>query len=454
MAKLTPEQEARYALELGMRREDLRGAVQAEYDRLRPAWEARARAVQAECDRLRLDWLRELREQAGAQAAEPARVAGGDGPVARPGSHVRRMSGDQVRNTGFVWGFGSGYDASQVDHLLHRLAAELDAGRPAEPLIRRATFTVTTGSSGYEIAAVDWFLEELLRREDQPGPDQMTADPWRDLPVVNRFTRTGPSGAGAQIPALARRDRRVNRAEARQYSYKECQGGRRDFDQLPGVRLWWKEGWNWWHGADGYDPNGELRTADQQVIASVRGVRGRAVAAGGRNFTWKKVRGKRYSDPVIAGMTARAILDCSGHFDAAAGRRIQQAQQGGGWGAAGGLTELTDEAGAPILYTTGVTSAGNGMAGISFPDQRRLRFRIRGTNSTNATMTAVDQAGNRIARYRITDKGISGRRGITVICVNPSWNLTDDLVLAIAVSACWLTSAFWVGSEDGERRLD
>jgi DivIVA domain-containing protein len=39
------------------------------------------------------------------------------------------VTGDEVRNAGFSK--LSGYDASQVNDLLNRIAAELDAGRPA-----------------------------------------------------------------------------------------------------------------------------------------------------------------------------------------------------------------------------------------------------------------------------------------------------------------------------------
>jgi hypothetical protein len=63
-------------------------------------------------------------------------------------------------------------------------------------------------------------------------------------------------------------------------------------------------------------------------------------------------------------------------------------------------------------------------------------------------MTAVDQAGNKVARYRI----IAGGRGLretldswsrsVEITVKPGRELTDELVLAIAASAYWLSSYF------------
>jgi DivIVA domain-containing protein len=80
---------------------------------------------------------------------------------ADPGDLV--LNPDEVRNVRFGKGI---YDASQVSALLDRIAAELDAGRPAGPLIANATFrrlnpsdtplpytpraSVTASPSGYD----------------------------------------------------------------------------------------------------------------------------------------------------------------------------------------------------------------------------------------------------------------------------------------------------------------
>jgi hypothetical protein len=47
-------------------------------------------------------------------------------------------------------------------------------------------------------------------------------------------------------------------------------------------------------------------------------------------------------------------------------------------------------------------------------------------------MTAVDQAGNRVAWYR------TGPKRAVEITVDPGQELTDELVLAITLSAPWL----------------
>jgi hypothetical protein len=100
--------------------------------------------------------------------------------------------------------------------------------------------------------------------------------------------------------------------------------------------------------------------------------------------------------------------------------------------------ELVDETGVPILYARGENYGFRACAGISFPDQRWLRFLVRGTDLTNAIMTAVDQEGNKVARYRIDDSGLE-------ITVHPNQKLTDELILAIAISAPELGGYFQSG---------
>jgi DNA replication protein DnaC len=64
----------------------------------------------------------------------------------------------------------------------------------------------------------------------------------------------------------------------------------------------------------------------------------------------------------------------------------------------------------------------------------------------NAIMTAVDQAGNKVARYRYIAK--SGQQikhsswGPAEIIVHPSQKLTDELTLALTLSANWFGQYF------------
>lgn len=127
------------------------------------------------------------------------------------------MNGDEARSVGFRRR-PHGYDLSQVDDLLRRIAGELDAGRAAGPLIAGAEFRPAgtmvqirqegialrrevTGSPEYDTAAVDWFLDQLRRQEDR---SDLAADPWRDLPVANYFTRKGLGGLGDRTATPAR----------------------------------------------------------------------------------------------------------------------------------------------------------------------------------------------------------------------------------------------------------
>lgn len=102
------------------------------------------------------------------------------------------MNGDEVRDTWFLRGGSqyNGYDASEVDDLLLRVAAELDAGCSPGPLIEHVEFRerLRKGNT-YDADAVDWFLDQLILR---PGDAELAGpsdDVWRDLAVA-QFTRS------------------------------------------------------------------------------------------------------------------------------------------------------------------------------------------------------------------------------------------------------------------------
>jgi hypothetical protein len=141
--------------------------------------------------------------------------------------------------------------------------------------------------------------------------------------------------------------------------------------------------------------------------------------------------------PGIAELAARSRRDYTGRF--AAGTMSSRAQRE----EAPAAHELADETGMAILYTSGQNSERRAYARVTFPDQRWLRFLVRGTAPGNAVMTAVDQAGNRVARYRkSTTRDLPWERPSVEITVHPDRKLTDELVLAIAISADWLESYF------------
>jgi hypothetical protein len=114
------------------------------------------------------------------------------------------------------------------------------------------------------------------------------------------------------------------------------------------------------------------------------------------------------------------------------------------------LRELSDETGIPILYTSGSNYNYSPTASILFPDLRWLRFWVGGTSLGNAIMTGVDEAGNSAVRYRIIFPPRWPRwRNIVEITVHPGRELADELMLAIAISASWLSPYFSVAGGGG-----
>jgi DivIVA domain-containing protein len=316
----------------------------------------------------------------------------------------------------------SGYDADEVEDLLDSVATELDAGRPAGPVIETATFPAP-GEWSYDIDAVDWFFEQLARGPDDSEPAGLSSDPWADLDVA-QFTRSGVGGAAEDQGNLPR------------HFGEECENAWYDFDQQPGVYLRWERVKA---GLLATRLAFELRTADQQAIASVRGwpIYGSMTAStGGKTFTWNRSP-VRSSSPVIAELAARSWRDHAGHFTAKPMKDSAQRRE------ARTVRELIDDTGIPILYSSGESFNYRAYARITFPDRRWLRFLVRGTGRGNAIMTAVDQAGNKVARYRITRiTRFNQAMAQAEIAVHPDQRLTDELVLAIAMSPPWLYHYF------------
>jgi DivIVA domain-containing protein len=341
----------------------------------------------------------------------------------------------EVRDTFLTRSWG--YDSAEVDDLLDRVAAELDAGRPAGPLIENATFRRGRGKNGYDVDAVDWFLGQILP-QDHFEPTGSGADPWRGVGDVAQLVRDGVSGLAKRYPPPQKPTSR----QTWEWFAGQCENAWRDFGQQPGVQLWWGQaGRALW----------ELRTAEQQTLASLQGRliysmlwgRGPMVTAlwrwesktacvGQSSFTFRKMNPARSSSPVIAEIAARTAQDEDGHFAETTRRRRQPSVRG-----------LVDETGIPILYASGKNFNRKTSFRVTFPDERWLRFLVRGTKRSNAIMTAVDQAGNKVAQYRISDRRSNLDRKFPFqfkgsvpveIMVNPSWELTDELVLAIAIS--------------------
>jgi DivIVA domain-containing protein len=302
---------------------------------------------------------------------------------AHEGKRSRPVNGDEVRNVEF---YGGPYSAAEVDDLLERVAAELDAGRPAGPLIARAMFRERlTGRSiaramfqeglkgpiiaramfrerrkfrsGYDTDAVDWFLDQLQRREDPSEAAREDTDPWRDLAADRWCFRREPGD-----PAVL-----IDQASSDEYA-----DDWRDFDRQPGTRLSWERTGR---------SRREVRTADQQAIASVRydpvevfrvsplGSVIQTISVGGRTFTmrrlpedtWERIAGTIGRDRPVPAHMLRPQTD----------EMLRRQTDDICYS----LRQLLDETGEPVLYTEAGRHK-NYFAGsyIKFPDQRWLRF--------------------------------------------------------------------------------
>jgi hypothetical protein len=340
------------------------------------------------------------------------------------------VKGAEVWDTSFIsYRSGTrGYDPGEVDDLLRRAAAELHAGRSAGSLIENATFQ-TGAKRPYDIDAVDWFLGQLVRPSDGSKLAGLSTGPWWDLAVA-QFTLSGVSDPSSSLGNL------------RKYFAEECGNAWRNFGQQPGIYLRWERVRGRFRSAHW---EFELRTADQQTIASLRGwpIYGPlTVNTGGRSFTVNtpEIRARSTADswpPGIAELAARSWRDHTGHYAAETMHNSAQRDQ------ARRVRELVDETGTPILYTSGDSHDYRACARVTFHDQQCLRFLMRGTGVRNAIMTAVDQAGNKAARYRITRSDwMTGIMVEAEIAVHPDRKLTDELILAIAISPPWLHHYF------------
>jgi DivIVA domain-containing protein len=315
------------------------------------------------------------------------------------------MNGNDVRGLAFPRRSG-GYDPAAVDELLRAAAAELDASRPVASLAADAAFprakkTSWRGTSdGYDTDAVDWVLGRLRRQDD---PDDQ-ADPWRDLPVLKAEVRSLP-----------------------QYS-RECADAWRDFPAQRGTRLSLIR-------AGGR--NSELRSEDQQPLVARHGSTSFTMRQQSRTFRLRSVKSAdrlAFAEAMGVPPVGPAHLLRSPEEARSRARLTTLTYLG--------LRMLADENGLPVLYTAGTHQDGLPLAFVMFPSRRWMRFPVRGTGRSDAIMTAVDQDGGQVARYRIARSGVlHGWNSIEVI-IHPDRRLTDELALAVAVTAPWISSFF------------
>jgi len=341
------------------------------------------------------------------------------------------LNGDQVRNTTFLLRPG-GYDPDQVDELLHQAGAELDGRRPVQPLIEEAAFRRRRWlRSGYAVDAVDWFFRDLIRWGEGAELAGSRTDPWRDLPVVSLLSMRGSDDPEWIIYEATRRERALERLS------DECKQAWEDFGQQPGQRLWL--------GRAGKSDR-VLRTEDGQPIASVhQRWTGRDISLGGRSIT------ARHLDPSGPERASwPGPPEAIAPWDRAS--RVRETTTGGNVTALAGVSVLVDETGTPVLYTGARNYKYAADAYIAYPDQRCLRFPVRGPYPATAIMTAVDHAGNKVFRCRacrslsdtVAPLVAPARTGLDIM-VHPDYELTDELALAIVMSEGELQRYFATG---------
>jgi hypothetical protein len=212
-------------------------------------------------------------------------------------------------------------------------------------------------------------------------------------------------GADATAP-------RASRALTAKEFARACTAAWRDFGLLPGSRVSLvKTGVG----------RRVLLSAEQHALVSIHFS---TLSRYDRAYSLSRVKKAQW--PAVAAQTSVAM---------AAGSQAPAARKP--WG----LKRLADRTGQAVLYTSGrhVNRVASGY--VEFPGQRWLRFPVRGTTRSNAIMTAVDQAGRQVARYRLAADGVFTRRAIE-ITVHPDQALTDELIFALALSARWVSSFF------------
>lgn len=104
---------------------------------------------------------------------------------------------------------------------------------------------------------------------------------------------------------------------------------------------------------------------------------------------------------------------------------------------------LNVETRASILRGAGLNFDHRARMAMELPDGRRFRFPVRGTSLANAVMTAVDDKGDRIARFR------SARGSGFEVVVAPHVPITTELLLIVAASSPAVFLYFKVWSSGG-----
>jgi hypothetical protein len=106
---------------------------------------------------------------------------------------------------------------------------------------------------------------------------------------------------------------------------------------------------------------------------------------------------------------------------------------------------VNDFSGLPVLWTSGDNYNWRATRFIACPDRRWIRFPVYGSEEQTAVMAAVDQSGGRHVLY----KTAKPHRSEVKVIVNPADELSDELLLVVALSADLLHRYFQLPRSGG-----
>jgi hypothetical protein len=337
------------------------------------------------------------------------------------------VNGDRLRRLALP--VGPGYLASDVDELLLRAADEMEAGRPVGGLVANAALRLpeplpviflpqlrrrAQRPLTYQVKPVDWLLGQLRRCDDDRDRARLENDPWRELHAWDFPERPAPLGhwdRGARAV--------TGPAGGNAGAWLAC-------GELPGSRLRWVR--------TGI-LRSELRAEGGQVSASVRGRvpwtswgQAGVVQVGGRAFTSQRVSRSEWPGTTAAFGVALPAADGPGLVGVDPHARV-----------------LAEQHELPALCTLGQNFDHSAGACIRLSGGRWFQFPVRGRNRRSAIMTALDQDGNKVALYRL----VRVAPDQVEIAVHPDQQITDELLLVLALSAPWLGTYFKLANQGG-----
>ena len=293
------------------------------------------------------------------------------------------MHGADVRRVTFLkaarWGYPAGYPVEAVDDALNAAADALDFGRP----VQMGRISRSPRSGYYDSDAVDCFFREL----EQSAPLlaqglKPTTGGWYEGFVTNAMWRLEPQEderlGGATVAESPEQIRK--RLE------QECKEAWERFPEHLGTHMKLHR-----VGSRGWELT---RHEDGVALASSK----KGWWAIPEHVTQVELNGDIY-------------------------RRSRTFPLGRPY------RWVNVETKVPILRGAGSNFNRRARLAMDLPDGRRLRLPVRGTFPGNAVMTAVDDRGDRVARFR------SARGSGIEVVVAPHVPITTELLLVVAATS-------------------